>query len=464
MPTSTPKPASPNRTADLSARAACQLIERIETVPVLLKGAVDVTQMRFVAIAYVTDALWIACAVHDEAGFGLRAGDPLDVETTLCREVRATRQSVIITDVTRDPRYCDHPTPKRYAFRSYISVPIELPDGTYYGNLCALDPDPVRIDAAGVTATFELLAKLIGYRIAGEIDRDIDKAAARRMLDDTRRLRGFDQDRIVSLETATALAASELADERSAREEVHTGLSDEHDAVSERLRVAESQASLREEFIAVLGHDLRNPLAAITTYAELLRQRNTDPVQVGIVNRIALSARRMSDIIANVMDFTRIRMSGSLPVDLKPTSDLSMKLRQTAEEIQDAHPLREFAIRVGEIPRVLADPVRLQQLCSNLLANAVTHGDSTRQVIFDASWSAAGVRIMVENGGAAISPAALASIFQPFRQGAGASPREGLGLGLHICAQVAKAHGGRLEVESNEERTRFIATMPLRSV
>jgi GAF domain-containing protein len=125
-------------TEDLAA------IARIDAVPMILQVACHTTGLRFAAVARVTEDRWIACAVRDEVEFGLQPGGELKVETTICNEVRHTGQMVVIDNVAEDEGFRGHPTPAMYGFQSYISVPINLPGGRFFGTLCALDPRPAQ--------------------------------------------------------------------------------------------------------------------------------------------------------------------------------------------------------------------------------------------------------------------------------------------------------------------------------
>ena len=116
-----------------------EAIERITAVPDILRAVSDLTGMRFVVIARVTDQRWIACAVLDKMNFGLVPGGELEVATTLCSEVRDHRNPIAIEHASVDTVYCDHPTPKKYGIESYIAVPIVLKNGEFFGTLCALD-------------------------------------------------------------------------------------------------------------------------------------------------------------------------------------------------------------------------------------------------------------------------------------------------------------------------------------
>src|SRR4051812_24415671 len=112
-------------------------IGRISAVPSILQIVSETTGLRFAAVARVTESSWTACAVLDKIDFGLRVGGGLDVSTTLCKEIRASREPIIIENAREDAVYCGHPTPKMYGFASYIAVPIIRRNGEVFGTICA---------------------------------------------------------------------------------------------------------------------------------------------------------------------------------------------------------------------------------------------------------------------------------------------------------------------------------------
>ena len=195
-------------------------VGRINSVPTLLQVLCETTGMRFAAVARVTDRTWTACAVHDDINFGLIPGGQLDVNTTLCTEVRQSRVPIVIDKASSDPRYCNHHTPRFYNIESYVSVPIVLADGRYFGNLCAIDPAPAKVSDPRVVSMFNRFAELIAQNLENDAARNS--------------------------------AVSALLDERAASE-------------------------LREQFIAILGHDLRNPLAALRHHDHERLHRHPQP-------------------------------------------------------------------------------------------------------------------------------------------------------------------------------------------
>jgi len=140
-------------------------IEQLDVVPALLETVCRITGMRFAAIARVTDDRWIACSVRDEIEFGLQPGGELQLETTICHEIRQSRQAVVISDVDADPAYATHHTPVIYGLKSYISVPIVQANGRFFGTLCAIDPLPRDLDRPEILSTFQMFARLVALQL-----------------------------------------------------------------------------------------------------------------------------------------------------------------------------------------------------------------------------------------------------------------------------------------------------------
>jgi signal transduction histidine kinase len=380
-------------------------VQRLVFVPQLLKVLCETTGMGFAAVARVTDLTWTACAVRDEIDFGLQPGGQLDHGSTLCSEVRARRAIIAINHASDDPVYSEHHTPKRYGIESYISVPIVLPDGSYFGNLCAIDPRPAEVKLERIVSMFTLFAGMIAYQLHAELSR-------------TR-------------------AEATLQEERSAGE-------------------------LREQFIAVLGHDLRNPLAAIGAGAALLEMKLTDPQLVDVARRMSRNTQRMKGLIDQLMDFARGRLGGGLGVSRKPEANVGEALGAVARELADAHPDRRIVTRCQALPVVYCDIERLQQLVSNLMGNAVTYGDPCQPVTLSAHATDTELVICVHNMGEPIPANVLEKIFSPFWRHSADVTREGLGLGLHISNEIVRAHTGQIRVTSTAEHgTEFVVRVPL---
>lgn len=379
-------------------------IARISAVPSLLRIVCENTGMRFAAVARVTDGTWTACAVQDDLQFGLAPGGQLDVHTTLCKEARAARRTVVFDHASQDPAYCQHHTPRIYNIESYISVPIVRANGEYFGNLCAIDPEPHPVSDPKVVAMFERFAELIGHQLDLELHQE----------------------------------------------------QTEH-----RLIDAQATAELREQFIAVLGYDLRNPLASVGAIGEILARWSTpDVARYG--QRIKASTQRMSGLISDVLDLARGRMGSAMLLRITPIADLPSVLRHVVAELRETHPSWTIAEHYAIEGAVAVDLGRLQQLLSNLLANALTYGTPSEPIRVHASLGADGLlTLSVRNAGRPIAAANLDRIFEPYWRPADSQPGGGLGLGLHICAQIVQAHGGTLKVSSTQEHgTCFTARLP----
>lgn len=128
----------------------------------ILRNVCALTGMGFAAVARVTEDRWIACQVLDQIDFGMAPGDELKVSTTICSDVRSCGEAVVIDHVDLDEDWRTHPTPIMYGFKSYVSLPVHLDDGTFYGTLCALDPKPHRLREPRLVAELQKVAKRVG--------------------------------------------------------------------------------------------------------------------------------------------------------------------------------------------------------------------------------------------------------------------------------------------------------------
>jgi GAF domain-containing protein len=136
-----------------------------DEIRAILAEVCCLTDMGFAAVARVSETRWIACQVLDKIGFGLTPGDELEVQKTICNEIREHQQRVIFDDATADESWRTHPVPILYGFKSYASFPIVLANGAFYGTLCAVDPEVRKIAVREVIATLAIYAERIGALI-----------------------------------------------------------------------------------------------------------------------------------------------------------------------------------------------------------------------------------------------------------------------------------------------------------
>ncbi|MBB2203269.1 GAF domain-containing sensor histidine kinase [Gluconacetobacter tumulisoli] len=382
-----------------------EVIKEAGRVPALMK-ILDVvyhtTGLRFATVARVTEDYWIACAVRDDIDLGLKIGDELPVQTTLSHDVLRRGEPIVINDVGADPTYFHHLASHHYHFKSYISVPILLPDGTFFGTLCATDPAPHDLNRPEILSMFRLFADLVAFHV---------DASAR-------------------------LAENEIT------------LSHER-----------TQSELREQFIAVLGHDLRNPLMSIDSGARLLLRRPERATE--LLPLIQKSTARMAALINDLMDFARGRLGDGIVLEQNIEYSLQPILEQIVQEVETAQPERRIETQFKIDHAVTCDSGRVSQLFSNLLSNAIAHGDPHEPIIVRAGTEEKLFELSVFNRGKPIPPEAHDKLFQPFFRGGQRRSQQGLGLGLYIASEIARAHKGRLSLSCRGGETCFTFRLPI---
>jgi sigma-B regulation protein RsbU (phosphoserine phosphatase) len=231
--------------------------------------------------------------------------------------------------------------------------------------------------------------------------------------------------------------------------------------VAEEGLLAEREASeLREQFIAVLGHDLRNPLASINAGVSIMLRKGQEAATPELLDLMQRSIRRMQVLIDNVLDLTRTRLGGGLMLQIERSVALGPVFAQVVDELRMAHPDREIVTSIETGIMLDCDPGRLGQLLSNLLGNALTHGSADAAVRIQGDIEGGKFRLSVANEGDPIPPATMERLFQPFYRGEAGASRVGLGLGLYIASEIAKAHGGTIEAISDTSKTMFRFVMP----
>lgn len=382
-------------------------ITQISAVSAILNVICKTTGMRFSAVARVTDEKWITCMAQDEIEFGLKTGDELVLETTICNEIRQHHNPVIIDEVRKSADFNNHHTPLQYGFQSYISFPIFRRNGEFFGTLCAIDPEPAKLDNREIRDLFELYTQLISFHL----------------------------DTIEELSLLTT----------KLREEKHIG-------------------ELRETFIAVLAHDLRNPIATTRMGADILLQMELPEIANGLASTIKSSSYRMEKLIDNLLDFAKGHLGDGIRLELSPNKqELKKLLLQVSKEIQTVNGDHEIETNFNLKDDFECDLNRMGQLFSNLLGNAIKHGASNKPIATQVIAENGIFSLAVTNSGTKIPATKMADLFKPFFTTNASSNKSGLGLGLYISSEIAKAHNGKIEVESTEEKTEFKFTMPIKT-
>ena len=384
-------------------QADIETVGRIACVPEILDVVCRMTGMRLAAVARVTDDRWVALKVLDQLDFGLFPGSEMKPGATICSESRRLRQTLAVNRFDDDERFRLHPASAPHRFQSYISAPIILADDTVFGTLCAMDRKPAQVDNPETIGTFRLFAELIA--------------------------RHLDADR------AVALAEQRLMDERVA-------------------------ADLRERFVAILGHDLRNPLASIQAGTKRIGRLSDDEQITATLSLMQRSIERLATLIDNAMDFARGQMHDGMELQRKADEPLEPVLIEIIEELRSSWPERRIEADFHLTRTVNADRKRLGQLVFNLVGNALAHGSEEGPIRVNASTRDHEFVLSVANPGLPITADRLARLFRPFNRD-NSQGRSGLGLGLYVAAEIARAHRGEISVSSTAEETCFTFRMPI---
>lgn len=379
-----------------------EILTGSELVGTILETVMLATDMRFAAVARVTADRWVACRTVDEVNFGLRAGDELSIQSTFCQSVRETSEMIMFDDVATDEVYKDHPIALKFGISSYASVPIRRSDGSFFGTLCTLDTDPRNVRNPRAVAMLEMFADIIGR----------------------------------SLETEEQLEARDREVEKE-----------------------RELARIQEEFVAVLGHDLRNPVAALNAGLRQLQQETVSERGAKVLPLMRAALHRMSDLIDNIMLHAKARLGGGIQVTPTEDAPLAEAITNVVEETRAATPECEITMQMDLDEPVKCDAPRIAQAVSNLLSNAVRHADPGTAVHVNCELRDCEVVIAISNHGTPIPEEMRETLFDPFERGVGVSD-EGLGLGLHIASAIAIAHDGDIGLTCEGGVTTFTLRLP----
>jgi signal transduction histidine kinase len=267
----------------------------------------------------------------------------------------------------------------------------------------------------------------------------------------------LDRDALLLVQAAADRAALLLEVARLARE---------RDEASEAARRVEEEAERRrravDTILGVVGHDLRNPLGAVHMSAALLMKRGgLEGWQARTVERMRSSAGRMGRIIADLLSYTRTRLGSGIPIQPRP-ADLGAVVGRVVDELRAANPDREIEVAAAGDLSGTWDPDRLEQVASNLVSNAVDHGDPGKPVRIALAGDAGEVILSVRNEGPGMPPEVLAHLFEPFSRPPDERSRKasGLGLGLYIAREIVRGHGGDISAKAGDGETAVTVRLP----
>ena len=352
--------------------------------------------MGFAVVARVTNERWIACNVHDEINFGLKAGDELKLETTICYEMHEHRHPVAINCVANDQVYANHHTPALYGFQSYISVPIFRSGGELFGTLCAISPQPAEVNNPDTIETFQLYANII----ASYLDLQQHYKDNRRRLD----------------------------------QEVEA-------------------AEMREISIEMLGNELRSPAGAIANSVQILERmphgKGGDP----FINIIKKSATTVQQIIDEAFDESKLNATHVNAGH--PDASLSTVLMRVVDETRLLWPNRSLEVSLMLKHTFYCESRRMSQLFANLLGNAFTLGNPLEPVILNAESTLHGFVLNVMHTGETLTEKQLKTLLNPFTRREETVDQQALSLSLYVAAEIAQLYDGSLQMKTDQDRTTF---------
>jgi signal transduction histidine kinase len=408
-----------------SIKKDVERIGRIAVIPTLLEVVAQVTGMGFVAVARVTRDRWVACGVKDAINFGLRPGDELKIETTICNEIRDSGKAVIIDHVSEDTEFCDHHTPRTYGFQSYISMPIFLQDGAFFGTLCAIDPRPAQLKNEKITGMFTLFAQLISFHLAALRDAEM---MDRKLNDSNRELSNF-------------------------RDEIR-------------------------QYQHLSNHNFQEPLRKIRLFTDILlmaNERGDEEKIKATAQKINHFARGLTEMIKDLTDFSGLGL-GEKSFELTDCNEILVnvcdRLTLTIKE-------KNAVIDSEVLHTIRAVPGQIARLFYHLISNSLkynTPGIAPRIRIYSRELTGerpvryahlvAGRRyceICFEDNGPGIEAGQLDKIFEISpRASSSGRYNQGLGIGLAQCRRIARNHGGLIIAESEPGKgTTFSVILPI---
>ena len=358
--------------------------------------------MEFSAIALISGDRWITGTANDNNPLNLKPGDELKLEKANGVEFEKTSFNDLKNGTVVLSK--NH-VPKKYDFKSLISVPVNTQDGSFFGILFAMDPKPAKANIPEISGMFHLYANLISFHL-----QEVDKM-------------------------------------RVTKAKIDKDL---------------SNSKLRDQIIGILGHDLKNPIATMRMSSDILLKFAKEDLAQRQAKMIKSSSFRMEGLIDNILDYAREQMGeGINPLKKADPDSLEKALEQVIKELRTISPGRQINVNIDFNEDINGDENRISQLFSNLLTYADIHGHDEEPIEAKVITGNGEFHLSVRNFRKKISDEEMTEIFQPFYHIDSNPDKIGLNLGLYISSEIAKAHNGILTVKSTDEHTEFTFKMPL---
>lgn len=384
-----------------------EAVRQITVVPNMLDVICQTTGMGFAAVARVTNDRWLACSVRDEVAFGLQAGEELKLETTICNEVKDLRKPIVIDHVNEDVHFRNHHTPRMYGFQSYISVPIMLKDGTFFGTLCALDPKPAKLSNTRIIGTFTMFAELLSFHLQS-----------------------------VDLLERSHLANIELNEKNKILTEVNKDL---------------------DTFVYTASHDLKSPVNNIQGLLDVLsKSLNKASLDRGrilqIVEMIKSSIERLG---ITIKDLTTIMESDNHDeTEMLEATDIVEIIdtvkKDLTNQIQESN--AKIIVNCKTSITLNFSKNNFRSIIYNLLSNAIKYHSPERypEIIIDVQENDGKVNLSVKDNGLGIPADKQDKLFTMFKRFH--NHVEGSGIGLFLVKRMVEKAGGTIKVASKVDQ------------
>ncbi|WP_456866247.1 GAF domain-containing sensor histidine kinase [Galbibacter sp. BG1] len=397
-----------DNTLDFYIQKDLDTINDSKLLPQILDEVLEITQMGFVCIARMSETQWITSLIKKNIELNIPKGLCLPLSQTICSEVKLSRKPVFIDDLENNPDFSNHSLVVDYGCKSYAALPLYKNNETFFGTLVLMDISP---------KTFNR------YKMKTALQKSIFQISSYLEMKDT----------IYQLNR-------ELSEER---------------------RLAE----LRDTFIAILGHDLRNPVATTRMISDILIHQKLPEAATNQLKLIKSSSYRMQELIDTILDLAKGHIADGIRLNLvRNKNHLINSLSQVISEAKAIDPSRTFKTTIEIDKSFPCDVDRLGQLLSNLLSNAIKHGNRKDPILIYTGIKFNSFIISVTNTGPRISENVSKNLFKPYYKENSIKNAQGLGLGLYIVSEIAKAHQGTVEVNSNDIQTTFSFKMSIKKL
>lgn len=428
-------------------------VQRIPIVQQLLDVVCRTTGMGFAAIARVTENRWITCSVRDNINFGLNPGDELNVETTICHEIRQSGQLVVFDDADQDPIYSSHHTPKFYGLKSYISVPIIEKNGNFFGTLCAIDSKPHKVNTEETLGMFTLFAELISFHMQAldEMKRTTVNLAGERTISNRLKEKLSAQDAEILRKDALLLRNDEqLKINAESNRDKDLSIDTLHEEISALAYIS--------------SHDLQEPLRKIQMFSNVIWEQERESLNaksLEYLTKIRNAAERLQSLITDLLTYSTNSSNKNRFVSVNLEDIIYDALNDLKEELLSSNAQVDVSCKtqIGVIPN------QIRQLIFNLLSNSIKFRKKVQQLKIKISCTIKPGNffnipalnsdidycvITYTDNGIGFDPQFSQKIFQLFKRLDDDRQIEGTGIGLAIAKKVINNHNGYISATGEE--------------